>query len=49
MGGLGWVGFEILWSEPNTTYYQKKFSNPTQPNPPSLKNWPNSAGWIGLD
>ena len=51
MGGLGWVGFEILWSEPNTTYYQKKFSNPTQPNPThqALKTDPTQRvglGWV---
>ena len=29
MGGLGWVGFGILWPKPNLTCYQKNFCNPT--------------------
>ena len=46
VGRVGFGGFVILWLKPNPTRYKKNFV--TQPNPPSLKNQPNPAGWVGL-
>ena len=46
VGRVGFGGFVILWPKPNPTHYKKIFI--TQPNPLSLKNWPNPADWVGL-
>ena len=47
MGRVRFGRFVILWPEPNPTRY-KFFFFVTQPNPPSLKNRPNSTGWVGF-
>ena len=46
MGRVGFGGFVILWPKPNLTRYKKKKKFVTQPNPLSLKNWPNPAGRV---
>ena len=47
VGQVGFGGFVILWPKTNSTHYKKK-NFVTQPNPPSLKNRPNLAGWVGV-